>query len=183
VTERKVNVGETVSPEKPLFTVLNLNTVWVQLSVYPRDLSRLQVGLPVTITTDAVPGRRFPGAVASIGDGLDETTRTVRVRCVVPNPAGLLKPDMFVQGRIATSTRAPGIAVPRDAVQTLEGKTVVFVEGSHPGEFVPQPVETADTADGHTAITTGLGAGQRVVTRGAFLVKAQAMKSELGHKH
>jgi membrane fusion protein, heavy metal efflux system len=183
VTERKVNVGETVSPEKPLFTVLNLNTVWVQLSVYPRDLPQIQVGLPVTITTDAVPGRRFNGTVASIGDALDETTRTVRVRCVIPNPGGLLKPDMFVQGRIITPTRDPGIAVPRDAVQTFEGKTVVFVEGSHPGEFIPQPVETADTVDGQTAITVGLAPGQRVVTKGAFLVKAQAMKSELGHKH
>jgi RND family efflux transporter MFP subunit len=183
VTERKVSIGEIASPEKAVFTVLNLNTVWVQLSVYQRDLPSMRVGLPMSITTDAVPGRQFTGNVAYIGDVVDETTRTVKVRCVIPNPGSLLKPDMFVRGRIATAFRGRGIVVPREAVQTHEEKTVVFVQGDHPGEFEAKEVRIGDTVDGQTVIASGLEPGERVVTRGAFMVKAQAMKAELGHSH
>jgi cobalt-zinc-cadmium efflux system membrane fusion protein len=90
---------------------------------------------------------------------------------------------MFVRGRIGTAERQRGIALPREAVQTHEGKTVVFTEGSHEGHFDVREVRTAGTVDGRTVITAGLDPGERVVTRGAFMVKAQAMKSELGHKH
>jgi cobalt-zinc-cadmium efflux system membrane fusion protein len=183
ITERSVTAGETVSPDKPLFAVVNLQTVWVQLAVYQRDLSSVRVGLPVTIVTDAVPGRRFAGQVTYIGDSVDETTRTLKVRCVIPNPGGLLKPDMFVRGRIATATRGRGILVPRDAIQNLEGKTVVFVQGDHPGEFEAREVRAGDTVGGETVVASGLQAGDHVVTRGAFTVKAQAMKAELGHEH
>jgi cobalt-zinc-cadmium efflux system membrane fusion protein len=183
ITERAVTAGETVSPEKPLFTVVNLETVWVQLNVYPRDLSSIRAGLPVTLTTESVPGKQFAGTVAHVGDVVDETTRTVKVRCVIPNPSGLLKPEMFVRGRIATPARRRGIAVPRDAVQTHEGKTVVFIQGDHPGEFEAKEVQTGETLGGRTVIASGLQPGDPVVTRGAFTVKAQAMKSELGHEH
>jgi cobalt-zinc-cadmium efflux system membrane fusion protein len=183
ITERAVTAGETVSPEKPLFTVVNLETVWVQLNVYPRDLSSIRAGLPVTLTTESVPGKQFAGTVAHVGDVVDETTRTVKVRCVIPNPSGPLKPEMFVRGRIATPARRRGIAVPRDAVQTHEGKTVVFTPGDHPGEFEAKEVHTGETLGGRTVIASGLQPGDPVVTRGAFTVKAQAMKSELGHEH
>jgi cobalt-zinc-cadmium efflux system membrane fusion protein len=190
ITERTVTAGETIPAEKPLFTVVNLNTVWVQLNVYQRDLPSVQdprsarvPRLPVTITTDAVPGKQFSGTVAYIGDIVDETTRTVKVRCVIPNPGSLLKPDMFVRGRIAAAAERRGIAVPRDAVQTLEGKTVLFVQGDHSGEFEAKEVQTGDTVGDQTLIASGVAPGDLIVTRGAFMVKAQAMKAELGHKH
>lgn len=189
ITERAVTAGETVSPEKPLFTVVNLETVWVQLNVYSRDLSSVRAGLPVTLTTESVPGKQFAGTVAHVGDTVDATTRTVKVRCVIPNPSGLLKPEMFVRGRIVTPARRRGrggagaLAVPRDAVQTHEGKTVVFTPGDHPGEFEAKEVQTGETLGGRTVIASGLQPGDPVVTRGAFTVKAQAMKSELGHEH
>jgi RND family efflux transporter MFP subunit len=241
VTERSVTTGETVSPEKALFAVANLETVWVQLEIYPRDLSAIRPGLPVTITTDAVPGQRFAGKIAYVRDAVDETTRTVKVRCVIPNPDSRLKPEMFVHGSIATPLRRHAVTVPRDSVQTLEGKTVVFVErgrpvgsqdgatGRHgeagvyvlappptssrgpagppfgrspyapppaaarvPGPVAPSPlptefeareVQTGETIEGRIVIGSGLDPGERVVTAGAFMVKAQAMKAELGHSH
>jgi cobalt-zinc-cadmium efflux system membrane fusion protein len=183
VTERTVTAGETVSPEKALFTVVNLESVWVQLSVYSRDLPSVRDGLPVAITTDAVPGRRFIGKVAYVSDMVDETTRTVKVRCVIPNPGSKLKPEMFVRGHIETPMRRQAIAVPRDAVQTLDGKSVVFVPGDHTGEFQAREVRPGETVDGRIIIAQGLAAGERVVTKGAFIVKAQTMKGELGHSH
>jgi cobalt-zinc-cadmium efflux system membrane fusion protein len=190
VTQRQVTIGETVTPEKTLFTIVNLQTVWVQLNVYPRDLSAVRPGLPVTVRTDAVPGKEFRGSVTYVGDAVDETTRTVRVRCVIPNPGGLLKPEMFVRGAILTGVRGQGIAVPREAVQTFAGRSVVYVPGDRPGEFRPREVQTGafpglnpGAVEGRILIISGLTPGTKVVTRGAFVVKAQAMKGELGHSH
>jgi cobalt-zinc-cadmium efflux system membrane fusion protein len=183
VAERTVTAGETVAPEKTLFTIVNLESVWVQLSVYARDLPSVHAGLAVSFATDAVPGRPFLGKVAHIGDVVDETTRTVKVRCVIANPGEKLKPGMFVRGQIETPVRRQAIAVPREAVQSLEGKPVVFVPGDEAGEFRAREVCPGETVDGLILIDTGLAAGERVVTRGSFLVKAQTMKSELGHEH
>jgi RND family efflux transporter MFP subunit len=183
VTERTVTAGETVMPERTLFTVVNLTSVWVQLNVYPRDLSAIRVGLPVTIATDAIPNRRFAGSVAYVGEVVVEASRTVRIRCEIANPLGLLKPDMFVRGSIGTTAGGRGIVVPRAAVQSHEGQSVVFVQGEHETEFEAREVEIDRTPDGQTLITAGLQPEDRIVTRGAFMVKAQAMRAELGHEH
>lgn len=183
VTRRTVTAGEMVSPEKPLFTLVNLKSVWVQLNVYSRDLPSVRVGLPVTVFTDAVPASKFVGKVDYISDVLDETTRTVKVRCVISNPDGLLKPQMFVRGQIETPLFRRAIAVPQEAVQTLEDRRVVFVPGDHPGEFQARRVQLGETVGDLVIVNQGLAAGERIVTRGAFIVKAQTMKSELGHEH
>lgn len=179
LTERTVTLGETVTSEKTLFTVVNLNSVWVQLNVYQKDLRTVRSGQTVSLTTEAAPGHKFSGVVSYIGDVVDETTRTVKVRAVIQNPRNVLKPQTFVRGKIAAPVRAQLLAVPKDAVQELDGKQVVFVAADHPGEFRAKAVQTGDLIDEQTVITSGLESGDRVVTVGAFLVKAQAMKSEL----
>lgn len=183
VTERGVTLGETVTPEKALFTVVNLNTVWVQLEVRQQDLPRVRTGQSVTVTSSTAPGRTFRGSVAYIGDVVDETTRTVKVRAVIQNLNNVLKPQTFVRGTIGTDAQTQVLAVPQEAVQSLEGKTVVFVQGDHPGEFTAKEVETGETVAGQAVILSGLEPGAQVVTKGAFTVKAQAQKAELGHEH
>jgi cobalt-zinc-cadmium efflux system membrane fusion protein len=182
VTERTVTLGETVTPEKPLLTIISLGTVWVQMAVAQGSLSQVRVGQPVTITSDTAPGRTFSGIVSYIGDVVDETTRTVKVRAVIQNVGGVLKPQTFVRGVLRTDRHTQALAVPSDAVQTYQGKSVVFVRGEHAGEFVPKEVGTGATEGGLTILTSGLQPGDRVVTRGAFTVKAQGMKSELGEE-
>ena len=179
VTERTVTAGETVTPEKALLTVVNLNTVWVQLGVHQRDLPLVRVGQAVAVTSETAPGRTFTGAVSYIGDHVDETTRTVKVRCVVQNAAGTLKPQTFVRGRIRTEVRHQALVIPRDAVQELEGQSVLFVQGEQPGEFQVRKVEVEDTSGAQVVVTSGLKPGDRIVTAGAFVVKSEAMKSEL----
>lgn len=183
VTERQVSLGEMVDPARSLFTVVNLNSVWVQLAVAQRELPQVRVGQPVAITSETAPGRTFQGTVSHVGDVVDETTRTVNVRAVIQNPGNVLKPQTFVRGTLRTEARSEVLAVPREAVQDLEGKQVVFVQADHPGEFEAKAVETGETVGGLTVIRSGLEPGAQVVTKGAFTVKAQAMKAELGHEH
>lgn len=190
ITERSVTLGETVAPEKPLFTLVNLWTVWVQLNVYQKDLPSVRLGQAVRVTADAAPGapwaRVLNGAVSYIADQVDETTRTVKVRCVVQNPGDALKPQAFVRGVIAGAAGAPALAVPADAVQELDGRRVVFVPGEHAGEFQARPVELGDRVPSGRGevveVRSGLKPGERIVTKNAFLVKAQAMKGELAEE-
>lgn len=183
VTERTVTLGETVSPDKTLFTIVNLNSVWIQLRVYARDLPTVRTGQKVVIASDSAPGRALAGVVSHIGDTVDETTRTVNVRAAIPNADGILKPGTFVRGTIATGGTTRAVTVPREAVQTMEGATVVFVPKDHEGEFTARTVVTGETVGDRTHITQGLEPGERYVAAGAFTVKAQAMKAELGEGH
>jgi membrane fusion protein, heavy metal efflux system len=182
VTERFVTLGETVTPDKSLFTLTNLRTVWVQLNVYQQDLPAVHVGQAVAVTADTAPGHAFNGRVSYVGDVVDESTRTVRVRCVVANPADTLKPGAFVRGGIATAARARALVAPRNAVQQMNGQSVVFVPADKPGEFRPHPVEVGAALAGVVEIRSGLKAGQRIVTRNAFLVKSQATKGQFGEE-
>ena len=180
VTVRSASLGETVSPEKTLFTVLNVESVWVWLNVYQRDLPHVRVGQGVEVTTNAAPGQTFRGSVSYISELVDEKTRTVKVRCVIPNPKRHLKPGMFVEGRLLVETREGALAVPRDAVQDLNGAKVVFVAGERPTEFHAVKVEVDDSFEGWTILLSGVDRGARVVIDGAFIVKSEAIKSELG---
>src|SRR5947207_4559359 len=100
-----------VIPEKTLFTIVNLQRVWAQLNGYSQDLGSLRPGQAVAVTADTAPGRTFSGAISYVGDLVDETTRTVKVRAVLANPGGLLKPQSFVRGSVETAIRRQALAV------------------------------------------------------------------------
>ena len=169
-----------MSPDNPLFTVVNLNSVWVQLNLYQKDLPLIRLGHAGHRASDTAPGRRFSGTVSHIGDQVDETTRTVKVRCVIRNAGDVLKPQTFVRGTIATTGRAQALAVPQDAVQEVEGKNGrLRAVGRSRASSRRRPVEVGRAVGGRTVIRSGLKPGSRVVTQSAFVVKAQAMKSEL----
>jgi cobalt-zinc-cadmium efflux system membrane fusion protein len=179
ITERAVSLGETVTSEKALFTLLNLQSVWVQLNIYPKDIPFVRAGQAMRITSDTAPGRTFDGTISYISDVVDETTRTAKARAVITNAGSALKPQTFVQGTVASGRSVEGVAVPSAAVQNLGGQTVVFVQAGGAGEFKAREVRAGKTFGGVTQIASGLRSGERVVTQGAFVVKAQAMKSEL----
>jgi membrane fusion protein, heavy metal efflux system len=184
VTERTVTLGETVTAEKTLFTLLNANTVWVQLNVFQKDLGAVRIGAPVTVVADTASGVTFRGSVSSIGETVDETTRTVKVRAVIQNAGGRLRPGVFVHGSLdILNGGSRGITIPQEAVQELQGKSVVFLAEDHAGEFHTQPVTLGEQSGSLVEIRSGLQAGDRIVTKNAFTVKAQAMKGELGHGH
>src|SRR5439155_1765403 len=102
VVERKVGLGQYVKPDNadPLFLIGDLSTVWITVDIYETDLSRVRIGAPVDIRVVAYPDRNFPARIAAINPTVDAATRTVRVRCLVPNLNGVLKPEMFARVRI-----------------------------------------------------------------------------------
>lgn len=171
--------GDVVEAGADLFTVADLSTVYIQGQVYEKDLGGVRVGQQASVTVDAYPGEHFSGRVVSIGDLTDPQTRTAAVRCQVANPNARLKLDMLAMIAFPMSARRAALAVPSDAVQTIEGKTVVFVRSSS-SRFLIRSVEAGLTSEGRTQIVRGLNEGEPVVTKGAFAVKSALLSKELG---
>jgi RND family efflux transporter MFP subunit len=175
--ERKVSVGTVVSSGDPLFTIANLSSLWLIAAVNEADMARVKPGQQVELTVRAFGDRKFTGRVLQLGERLDPNTRTLQVRVLVPNPQGLLKPEMFATAKFAAVAERPVIQLPAAAVQELKGKQVVFVQ-SAAGAFVPQEVRTGITAEGKVEVVSGLQPGTPVVVSGAFLLKSELLKSE-----
>jgi cobalt-zinc-cadmium efflux system membrane fusion protein len=171
IVERKVGAGQYVKPDMPdpLFMISDLSTVWVIADVFESYLAKIHVGQSVEITVPAYPERRFPARISFINPTVDNETRTVHVRCSVPNPGGLLKPDMFALIDIGAALPQRVAAVPTGAIFTKGADSFVFVEES-PEHFRRRQVRPGRAIDGATVIEEGLKPGERVATRGVLLL-------------
>lgn len=173
--------GELVDESKDLFAVADLSEVWVQAEVYEKDLGRIRIGQAAFVTVDTYPGERISGRVAYISDLLDPQTRTAKVRCEVPNPGTRLKLDMFAGVQVPTTFSRRAIAVAVSAIQQVEDKAVVFIR-KETTKFEVRPVQTGKTINDLVEITSGLQAGEPVVTQGGFHLKSILAGKELGEE-
>ena len=182
VVEKHASLGEVVTPADQLFTVADLSRVWLELSVYERDLRRISTGQSVEVTTAAFPSRAFSGRIVYVGDIVDPDTRTVRARVELPNPDGSLRPGMFATAFIELGgTGISAALVPLDAIQELEGRKVVFVPTSNRGEFRAIDIIISDqTHEAGILVLSGVAPGDEVVTSGAFLLRSELAASEIG---
>lgn len=185
VVERHGSRGEVVGPSDQLFTIADLSRLWIELDIFERDLTSVSEGQAVAVTTAAWPGRTFPARIGYVADILDIRTRTVRARVEIDNPDGALRPGMFATAVIQTTAGAPVLAVPRDAVQNVEGTDAVWVPGTEAGAFLASPVLLGrELPGGLVEIASGLGAGDSLVVSGAFTLKAELARGEFGgHGH
>lgn len=103
VVARSAAVGQTLTPETPLFTVVDLSTMWLELQVSTDRMAPLKVGANIEAEIDGIPGRRFPGKIVQVAAGLDERTRLLQVVAEVANPDGTLKDGMFGQAHLLTA--------------------------------------------------------------------------------
>lgn len=182
VVEKHIVPGEAIEADTDAFEVADLSTVWVDLSVYQRDLGIVREGQ--TVVVDAGPGQpRTRGTITYVRPVVGEETRTAIARAVIENPEGMLRPGQFVTGLIAVDEAEVDVVVPGSAVIEVEGAPSVFVQTEE--GFVVRPVEVGDRAGDRVAIASGLEAGGRYVAEGAFALKAELGKSEMsaGHSH
>ncbi len=189
IVAKEVTRGEMVEPQSQLFQIADLSRLWVWIDVYERDLSRVHLGDGVTVEVDAYPGTPFTGEVIYLGASVQSETRTTRARIEVPNPEGRLRPGMFARVRIFdphTSGDTPGtaevIAVPEAAVQREGDRSVVFVALGE-GRFEPRTVKLGRRGEGFVEVLEGVAAGDPVVVEGAFFVKSELAREELGGGH
>ena len=146
-----LSTGQLVDPSQPVFTVADLSTVWVPLQVPENQIGAVQVGDPVAIRTDAYPGRVFTGRVSYIADKVDPNTGTIMVRCIVPNPDGALRVNMFANGMIEAPIGRQGVLVPSSALQDINGQEVVFSPAGN-GRFTWHVVQPGLSTGGYRQI-------------------------------
>lgn len=184
VIARNVNPGAEVIGQYgggtavELFTIGELDTVWVIADLFEMDLSRVKVGAKVEVKVIAYPDKVFAGTVDWVADALDPATRSAKVRCRVENADRALKPEMFATV-VLTATGHKVLSVPRSAVLHLGEKTVVFVQnGTAPtGElrFERRPVTVDEDESGNELpVLHGLKVGDRIVTEGAILLSGMS---------
>ena len=188
VIEREVTLGELVSPEKEKLMVLaGVENVWVLTDVAEARLPQVTLGSPAQVQVAALPGQRFDGKVSHISPALNPDTRSGSVRIEVANADDKLRPGMFASVMLTAGSAAAGeaiLAVPDEAVQTVEGAPAVFVpvEGEE-NTFAKRAVTVGRPTGGMVPVLSGLKEGEPVVVSGTFIVKAELGKGEASHEH
>ena len=179
VITRSVNPGEVIEANKELMRVTDLSSVWVVGQVYEKDLGRVVVGSGASVTSDTYPGRVFRGRVSYVDPRVDPATRTAQVRIELANPGQALKIGMYVNIAFATIGGAENAVpvVPVAAVQNINNQQTVFVATSDPNVFVLRPVRLGPEIDGLYPVLEGLSVGDRIVTEGSFLLRAEWLKT------
>lgn len=182
VIEKHITIGEVRSNEEAAFVIADLDTVWINLSVYQMHLPYVRVGQRVTISS----GQEFAdagGVISYLSPIVDEHTRTATARVVLANHNGNWRPGLFVEGKIVVNEELVSLLVPKSSLQKFEGNDVVFV---HTAEgFEPIPVKVGRVNKSSAEILSGLEVGQKYVSKGGFTLKAELEKSSLssGHNH
>lgn len=177
VVERNLNPGQEVRPDQSgpgapaLFVVTDPSTLWVQIDAREGDLASLRPGDSFTLQVPAYPGENFTGRVMATADAIDPSTRTLKVRGVVPNTDRRLKSEMLATVRVREN-RSTGVVVPAEAV-TLSGAVhTVFVQ-REPGVFESRAVTLGHEGPREVVVATGLAAGDKVVTQNVLLLARQ----------
>lgn len=178
VINRSANPGEVVEANRELLRVADLSSVWVIGQVFEQNLASLRTGSGASVTSNAYPGKIFRGHVTYIDPSLDTATRTAQVRIELANPGQMLKLGSYVNINFANlggaETTAP--VIPSSAVQTVNNQQVVFVATQDPNRFVMRAVRLGPQMQGRFAVLEGLTVGERIVTDGSFMLRAEWLK-------
>ena len=183
IISKDLAVGETAGEDEVLFEVADLSSVWADISIFPKYQHFMHKGMPVEFV--AHDGHTARGTIRYISPIVSHETRTFTARCVLEGADEDFTPGAFVRARITVETIEAAVVVPRKAIQTLEGETVVFIPGEH--AFQTSVVELGLADEHNVEIKRGLHAGDQYVASGAFALKAQmvtrGMDPHAGHGH
>jgi cobalt-zinc-cadmium efflux system membrane fusion protein len=177
VVERAVTPGQSVGGDvnQVLFTVADLDMLQVVADVYERDLALVKEGQFAKVKVEAYPDIDFPATVASIGDVVDPTSRTIKLRAWVNNQDHRLKPEMFARLHLQVGDATRILVVPKEAVLESDGKQFVYVVDDS-NRYTKREVKVSNFTPDQMRVLEGLTPGQRIVTKGAVLIKGQEVK-------
>lgn len=183
VISRAANPGEVIPADKEILRIADLSSVWVMGQVFEKDVGKVIVGSGASITSDAYPGRIFRGRVSYVDPTLDPATRTAQARIELANPGQALKIGMFVNVAFAAlgGSESTTAVIPKSAVQNINNQQVVFVETATQNTYAMRPVKLGPETNGQYPVLEGLIVGERIVTEGSFLLRAEWMKTGAAH--
>ena len=178
VIMRNITRGEVVETQQQLFTVADLSDVWVVGNVPEKDVQFIRKDQKVNVIVSAYPHAIVQGTITYLGDVLDPATRTMRLRVTVLNPDRLLKPEMFAIVRVYAALSPDVLTVPLAAVQNGPAGTILFVQRST-NEFEMRTVKLGEEQGEMVTVLEGVSAGERVVTKGSFVLKSEMERHKI----
>ena len=174
VMEKTAVEGMRFTAGDPLYRIADLSTVWLIAEVFEQDLGAVREGETAQVAVNAYPGVNFPGKVDFIYPTVAQDTRTGKVRIVIANPDGRLKPGMYANVAIDAAVGAgPVLAVPESAVLNSGTKQTVLIDRGE-GRFEPREIKLGAHADGYYTVLDGLKSGEKVVVSANFLIDAES---------
>lgn len=173
VIDRQTTLGEYASEQKPAFVIADLSTVWVDFSVYRRDLKRVSIGDQVFIdpADGSAPVEAKVSYLSPVGSS---DTQSAIARAVVANSEQRLRPGLFITGRLTLSAKTVNVAVKSSALQIWENRTVVFVRNGE--KFEARDVEIGARDPEFVEITFGVLEGDVYAAQNSFIIKAELGK-------
>lgn len=178
VTARNANPGEQTG-DKPLFTVADLSTVWVELSLFPRDVAKIRVGQSVRVRSPDT-GRGSDGQVIYVAPFGQAENQTLTARVLLDNADRHWAPGLYVNAEVTLSETLVAVAVRNEALQDIDGRNVAFVQGA--SGFEARPVQIGRRDSEFSEVVEGVKAGQRYVTHNSYILKADLGKGSAGHE-
>ncbi len=179
VTKYDVSKGEVVGRDKELFTIVDTSSIWALADVYEKDIQFVARGGECAVTLASYPGDVFKGKITYLSDALDPSSRTAKLRCVLPNTDGRLKLEMFATVSVPTRESRTGVTVPATALQEVSGQPVVFVQ-AEPTKFEKRVVQVGERDERRAEILSGIKAGEKVAANGSFYLKSALMRELIG---
>ncbi|MCI5058629.1 MAG: efflux RND transporter periplasmic adaptor subunit [Flavobacteriales bacterium] len=177
VSDKMAAEGDYVKQGQPIVKVSNLNSVWAEFDAYENQISEFKKGQKILVTTNAYPNKEFDATISFIDPVLNTQTRTVTVRANLKNNDGMLKPGMFVTGKIegTTANTESNLTIPASAVMWTGERSLVYIK-TNPSEpvFEMQEVTLGNRNGDIFTVTSGLENGDEIVTNGTFTVDAAA---------
>jgi membrane fusion protein, heavy metal efflux system len=179
VVERNAVIGMTVEIGSPLFEIADLATMWLELSVAEGAAVQLQTGSAVMATFEAFPRETFDGELIWVSSHIDESTRMVNARVLLPNPDHRLKSGLFGSALITESKEKACLTVPSDAVQTINGQSIVFAK-LEDDLYEARVIQLGPIESGRTAIIQGILQQEEIALTESYILKSELLKGKLG---
>jgi cobalt-zinc-cadmium efflux system membrane fusion protein len=179
VVRRPATLGTFATSDVSLATIADTSRMWALLEVREADAGALRVGQPVTIRVDGLPGRPFTGTVTWIASEVDPRTRTVAARAEVENDGDLLRAEQFARAAIRVAESDDALVIPQEAVQRIGEESVIFVRTGE-GLYEPRTVFPGRSSTRLIEVHGALREGESVVTEGAFLLKTELSREDIG---
>jgi cobalt-zinc-cadmium efflux system membrane fusion protein len=176
IIKKNITLGDVVAPDIPLYLAADLGSIWLTARIYSQDVSKLAIGDEIEFVTDSLPGQKFKGQINYIQPSIDSVTKTYLARTSLSNPGFVLKPGMNGQALIAISKPSHKAFIPQAAVQEYQGEQFVFVSLGK-GIFEKRKIKLGISVLNGYLVDEGLEVGEKIVSEGSFLLKAEMLKT------
>lgn len=177
VTAKNINLGELIQSDKEVFVVADLDTVWIELGIYPKDLEKVKIGSTININLIGHEQPMAEAVVTQLSPTIDENTRTASAIAVLPNISRKWFPGSYVNAHIVVEERKVPIAVLKSAVHDIDGDCCLFIP--HEKGFEKRTVDTGKTDGQYVEILSGLEQGMPYAATQTYILKADLGKSEV----